>query len=157
MLPAHEPLPDIGTKLNLKDCFLSGLDEGIYRYGNATMNFVNGTMHIKAGLYLKTIGAQCSWKFGILNGTMEASTSLPAMHMELETGLSKTAHPKLDDFQVLNLGKFDINVTGVSFMDKVIDDLAKAVVNGPFHGLLIKVLETKLPAVIQEQLDNIHI
>merc|ERR1739838_991294 len=35
-LPARMNISDIGTLLNLKDCFIFGLDGGLHREGNAT-------------------------------------------------------------------------------------------------------------------------
>jgi len=156
-LPVYEKLGDLGTKLNLKACQLVGLNNGIHRYGNASMNFVNGSLHIDAGVFLNSIGIRCNWANGLLHGTLEASAWLPTITASVETGLSSTSHPKLDAFKVAYLGSFEIEITGAGAFDNAINKIAENELNGKMKPKIISTIETKLPPLIQKELDKIHV
>jgi len=156
-LPVKQALPDIGSTLDLHNCFLNGLNTGIHRFGNASMNFVNGSIQIDVGVYLNSIGANCDWKYLLNHGSLEASVMLPTIVVRLESSLSTSAHPKLLSFKVAYLGNFEIEISGVGAFDKMVDQIAENEVNVKMRPEIIKEIETKVPPILQKELDKIHI
>jgi len=157
LMPAKEPLPDIGTELNLKNCFVFGLDSGLSRVGNSSMTFSNGSVVLGTALTITQIGASCDWSFSFLDGSLTASTSVVTMHAVIASSLKAGSHPDLKSFNLQKLGDFSIKMTGVSILDKVVTEIAELVVNGPLKDTIEDTINTKLPPIIEEALKKIHI
>jgi len=157
-LPAKLSIGDInGTDFHLTNVYVDGLEHGIHRVGNSTFEMKNGTIYLTASFSVASIGATANWKWELLHGTIKVSTSVVAIHAEISSSLNFKSHPKLDVFKMVQLGDFDISLTGVSIFDKVISKLAEDLINGPLKAKIISEIDEKLPPIIQTELDKVHI
>jgi len=156
-MPANFPLVvKNDTKLNLQNCTLIGLENGIHRKGNATLGFANSTISASVELYVSRVGANCLWSHAPgLDGTMEATTKMPQFVISVDGVINVNGPSNLKaDFKILNLGKLDVELTGLSVLDPIIEKLAESIANGPLRKLIEKVIVYELPSIIQSQLDH---
>jgi len=156
-LPARMNISDIGTLLNLKDCFIFGLDGGLHREGNATRTIANMTIFVNTGIRIGKIGAQCDWKFLLQDGIIGGSDETVAIHMAIAIPIVSTKTIKLQEFHMMELGDLDLILTGMGILDGPMEKLVHEIIDGPLKKVLVWALDKELPAIIQKVLDNIHI
>jgi len=156
-LPARMNISDIGTLLNLKDCFIFGLDGGLHREGNATRTIANMTIFVNTGIRIGKIGAQCDWKFLLQDGIIGGSDETVAIHMAIAIPIVSTKTIKLQEFHMMELGDLDLILTGMGILDEPMEKLVHEIIDGPLKKVLVWALNKELPAIIQKVLDNIHI
>jgi len=156
-LPARMNMSDVGTLLNLKDCFIFGLDGGLHREGNATRTIANMTIFVNTGIRIGKIGAQCDWKFLLQDGIIGGTDETVAVHMTIAVPIVSTKHIQLQEFHMMELGDLDLILTGMGMLDEPMKRLAHKIVDRHLKGVLVYVLNQELPEIIQSVLDKVHI
>jgi len=167
-------LPDRGTFLHLKHCYMYGLEKGINRVGNATKKQDDDTLHVKTKLAVELIGAQCDWHFRNHSGTLGGHTKHASMLVQISVPIDnsdddeipesreadsseETEHPQLDEFHMRHLGKLRLDVTGAGVLNNLAGNVFGWVVNHHLHKKVKSALDLALPLLIQKELDHVTV
>jgi len=156
-LPNNTAIPDVGGSIDLHNCFLLDLNQGIHRSGNASMDISGGQTHVNVSLYATHIQVNCDWQVGHnwhkITGSLTAACDKPTMDIGLASNMSLTAHPVLTKFYMHELPDMTIQIHNAHGLDHLIDEAFNHWMKGPVTDQINKIL----PPIIQKELDTIHI
>lgn len=160
VVPNRVKVPDIGTDLNLHNCYLDGLASSFERAGDVGLDIIDRKASLTFGLAVNNISINCSWKRKVLVltliGTAKASTNKIGASAAISVNLQPGAHPVVDEFRVLHLEEIDITFTGLGFLNRLVNAIGKVIIDTS-RARLIDELEGDVAEKLEKALRRLKV
>jgi len=154
LLPAKFVLPDLGTPVHLTDCYTVGLENGLHRSLDATFADIEKTIKFNGAFRMGPFGVHCHWKYLLVGGKAEITTSNLDIELAMQLHIDSGETPEMTQFQVNELAKFKVDISGVPTMNWAIANVVEGIING-YLDTIVSTLETLVPAAVQGVFDKL--
>ena len=157
------PLPDedisvIGTGVVLHDGHLDGLSN-VHRTGDAVMSYDGEWLGISAHIGFNGFGAGYSCKIEIIgigpDVTATATISETSIYVNAKIS-SQTLKIQLADFNIEDVGKIDVDISGLGIFDWLLEPLTEAIVN-LLDGLVVDIINLFLEPLLRNAIESIDL
>ncbi|KAK7069917.1 hypothetical protein SK128_000342, partial [Halocaridina rubra] len=139
----------------VQDCYLTGLDTGISRLGNATLEIPKTKSIFNFAFATNRIDVTCSWKtvigFLVFIGNIGAHTDSVHVRARMALEIFPGAHPVLEDFQVTNMNPIKTDVSGTGVFD-VLSEMILDMTASKYRDTIIREIENNVSRIIKNEL-----
>jgi len=97
--------------IQLRDCYIFGLNNGIERLGDADLTFKEQILRFVMGAKTGKLGVDCKFDSGQSKGEGSIATTEIDVAFDFQIKLAHGESPKVNSFQIIRLGDFEVKVT----------------------------------------------
>jgi len=150
-------IADVGTALNMHNCSVNGVIEGLQRDGPVKLIINDDLATLSFTIATNTLSMSCDWHqwmvmkyYGTVSGILTALT----VETIVDLNLQPNQHPVIRSTEVKNLGEIKSDITGIGPLGMLVKTIINKMIQ-QYRKMLIDALEHEAPVQIQYSLDKI--